>query len=123
MYRDNGVWMFHDTVLARIRKLVDLVGQPLWAAGDIARGIPDTILGKPFIINQDMAQPALNAKSIAFGDFKKYIIRMVNDIRFKRMDELFAATDEIGFSMFIRVDGHVLDAGTHPIKYSVMSAT
>ena len=75
-YRTNpGVgFMFHDSVFKAVRKLKDSEGRYLWQMGDIRTGAPDTLLGKPYFINQDMTSSiAASAKTIAFGDFKQYL--------------------------------------------------
>jgi HK97 family phage major capsid protein len=64
-----------------------------------------------------MTTPATSVKSILFGDFSKYLIRDVADIRLVRMDERYADYDQVGFTAFMRSDGDLLDAGTHPVKY------
>jgi HK97 family phage major capsid protein len=64
-----------------------------------------------------------NAKIALYGNFQKYIIRLVNSVRFVRLNERFGDTDEIGFVAFWRIDGDMLEAGQHPIKYMRVSAT
>jgi HK97 family phage major capsid protein len=130
-YRTNSRWMFHDTVLKEIKRvsLAATVGFPLWVP-DFRSGEPATILGHGYTINQDMAQFTYNAASAndsakiaLFGDFKKYIIRTVANMRLVRLNERFGDTDEIGLVAFWRIDGDLLDAGTHPVKYMRVSAT
>ena len=58
---------------------------------------------------------------ILFGDFSKYLIRDVNDIRLVRMDERYADYDQVGFTAFMRSDGDLLDAGTRPVKYGTQA--
>jgi HK97 family phage major capsid protein len=64
-----------------------------------------------------------NKKIALFGDFQKYVIRQVANMRIVRLNERFGDTDEVGFVVFSRYDGDLLDAGTHPIKYMRASAT
>jgi HK97 family phage major capsid protein len=130
-YRRNGTWMFHDNVLKEIKKvsLAATVGFPLWVP-NFASGSPGDILGHPYVINQDMfayisgAGTANDNQKIAlFGNFQKYIIRLVNNVRFVRLNERFGDTDEIGFVAFWRIDGDLLEAGQHPVKYMRASTT
>lgn len=120
-YRRNAKWMFADSTLKYFKKLRvaqysgDTLGQPLWQPG-MAVNAPDTILGYPYVINQDVAAIAASAKAIAFGDFSKYIIRDVRDITLLRLDERFADYHQVAFLAFYRGDGDLLDAGTHPVK-------
>ena len=109
-YRANAKWMFNDLTEAAIRKLVDSNGQPIWTMGNIQNESPDTILGKAYIINDDMASLGAAATPIAFGDFKKaYTIRMVKGVGLRRLTELYATSDEVGFVSFMRADGDLMD--------------
>lgn len=130
-YRQDSTWMFHDNVLAAIKKisLASTVGFPFWVPS-FADGAPSKILDHPYVINQDMfayqdgaASANDNQKVVLFGNFKKYIIRTVNNMRLVRLNERFGDTDEIGLVAFWRIDGDLLDAGTHPVKYLRSSAT
>jgi HK97 family phage major capsid protein len=130
-YRVGATWMFHDSVLKAIKKIsvASTTVYPLWLP-DFRSGEPGTILGYNYTINQDMAAyvdgstSANDNKKIAlFGNFKKYIIRTVNNMRMVRLNERFGDTDEIGLVAFWRIDGDLLEAGTHPVKYMRVSAT
>jgi HK97 family phage major capsid protein len=130
-YRIGASWMFHDSVLKEIKRvsLAATVGYPLWVPS-FRDGAPATILNYPYFINQDMASFTQgsasandNAKIALFGNFQKYVIRFAGDLRFVRLNERFGDTDEIGLVAFQRIDGDLLDAGTHPVKYMRVSAT
>lgn len=120
-YRKNGAaWMFHDTVLAEVKKIVDAsTGRPIWLPNMIG-GAPDTILGNPYTVNQSMAVAAGSGsgKSILYGQLSKYYVRDVMDIQLMRLDELYAEYGQVAFLAFSRSDGDLLDAGTHPVKYA-----
>jgi len=115
-YRKNAVWMFNDETLKILMKMKDADNKPLWAES-IRAGEPDTILGKPYIINNYMPTIGASNKSVAFGDFKTYLIRDVQGAYVMRLAERFAEKNQTAFIMFSRHDGTLLDAGTHPIKY------
>ncbi len=121
-YRANARFMMHDASLKVIKKLLDGYGRPLWLPG-VAVKEPDTILGKPYSINQSMATMAANAKSILFGDFSNYMIRRVNGAILMRLTERYADYGQVGFILWQRADGALLDAGTHPVTYYANSAT
>ncbi len=115
-YRPGAIWTMHDNTLLAIKKLKDGFGRYLWQAS-LAGGRPDTIDGDPLMINQSMAALITNsAVVIAYGDFSKYKIRDVNQIRMRRLVERYADSDQEGFVGFSRHDANLLDAGTHPIK-------
>ena len=121
-YRDGAQFMFHDTTLLAIKKLKDSQGHPLWQP-NVQVGQPDLLLGNSFIINQDMPVMAANAKSILYGQLKKYFIRDVMGVSIIRLVERYADYGQVGFLGWARADGNLLDAGTHPVKYFANSAT
>ncbi len=114
-YRANAKFMMNDNSISKIKLLLDSQGRPLWLPGLVDRA-PDTILGSPYVINQDMATMTISAKSILFGDFSKYLIRDVRDFTLLRLDERFAEFLQVAFIAFMRTDGDLLNAGTNPIK-------
>ena len=73
-YRGNASWLMNDLTLAEVRKFKDADGNYIWKAG-LVEGAPDTLLGKPVNIDDNMPDIAANSLSIAFGDFKRgYLI-------------------------------------------------
>lgn len=116
-------FMFHDTTLRNLKKLKDGNNLPIYQMS-YRDGEPDTINGYKFTINQAMASGTTNsAKIMLFGDFSKYVIRQVKEMRIVRLNERFADTDEVGFVIFFRIDGDLLNAGQNPIKYGRNDAT
>lgn len=113
-YAENASWMFHNDMLTNLMKLVDSQGRPLWQF-NARDGQPNTILGKPYTINQKMAAPATGVKSILFGDMSYFHIRMVEGIRITQ--DAIPSKDSVGFYGFKRVDSKLIDAGTNPIIY------
>ena len=119
-YRENGKWLISDTILQYVLALTDNTNQPLWVPG-INGPIGDTILGKPYVINNDLATGA-SAKAFAFGDLSKYLIREVTDIQFLQLNERYADYHQVGFLAFLRADGDLLNAGTNPVKYATLAS-
>jgi HK97 family phage major capsid protein len=122
-YREGATFMFADSTLKAIKKLVDGSSRPLWqpALNGIAGAAPDTILGYPYVINQDVAAMGVSAKSILFGNFKKYIIRDARDITVVRLVERYAELGQVAFLAFSRHDGRAINAAA--LKYYQNSAT
>ncbi len=106
-YRKKSVWVLNDSTIKSIRKLKDTNGQYLWQPS-LAAGTPDTILGRPVKTSAYMPAIAAGAKSIAFGDFSYYWIADRQGRSFKRLNELFAATGQVGFLASQRVDGRLI---------------
>ncbi len=70
VYRQNGTWLMNDTTLSIVRKMKDGEGRYLWQPG-LAAGVPDTLLGKPVEIDDNMPDIGADEYPIAFGDFKR----------------------------------------------------
>jgi HK97 family phage major capsid protein len=105
--------MMSDGVLAFVRKMTDGNGRYLYPENS-----GNTILGYPVFVNQQMSSTFTTGQKLMLaGAFKKYKIRDVNSIRFRRLEERYAEYDQTGFIAFMRSDAHLLDAATHPIKY------
>lgn len=110
-YRSGAKWMFNDAILKLIKKLLDSQNRPLWLP-DVAGNAPATILGYGYQINQDVATPAASAKTIAFGDLSKYVIRDCMSLTYYRFDDsAFAKKGQVGFLAFMRSGGNYMDVG------------
>ena len=71
-YSQNALFMFNRSTLAAIRKLKDTAGQYVFQAGMmLTAGVPNTILGYPYIEAPDMPDIAHTAKPVVFGDFNR----------------------------------------------------
>lgn len=106
-YRRKAVWLLNDSTIQIIRKLKDGNGQYLWQPSLVAN-TPDTILGRPIVSSSYMPTVAAGNKTVAFGDFSYYWIADRQGRSFKRLDELFAATGQVGFRGSERVDGKLI---------------
>ena len=108
-------FMFHDLVLAAIRKLKDGQGNYLWAAGNYQMGVPATINSRRYSINNAMSSTfTTGQKLILAGDFNKYMVRKVGA-------PLIGAIQDkdfwpgFGVAGWIRFDGELMD--TAAIKH------
>lgn len=127
-------WMFSDTFLKILKKLVDGQSRPLWqpgltasfrngAAVDMVAAKP-MILDDPYVINQDIAVPAANAYTCIYGDLQKFKVREVaGGTTVMRLVERYADYLQVGFTAFQRFDSNVIDAGTHPLGVMQQSAS
>lgn len=113
-YRRNARWMFADATLRAIRQLKDGQSRPIFVPGyetGVPGGMPDTLLGSPITINQDVAVMAASARSILFGDFSGYVIRDVMDVTmFRFTDSAFTRKGQVGFMAWMRSGGNLVDA-------------
>ena len=106
-YRKNAVWVLNDSTIKAIRKLKDNNGNYLWQPS-LTAGTPDTILGRPVFTSSFVPEIKAGNKTIAFGDFGYYWIADREGRNFKKLNELYAATDQTGFVATQRVDGKLI---------------
>lgn len=111
----NTYWLAKDQTIGALRKLVDGNGRPLWEPSP-QPGVPDMLLGKPLVADPFM--PGVGAasanKSIVFGDFSQYFVRLVGGLRFERSDDFHFDTDVVTFRAVLRGDGNLID--THALS-------
>lgn len=103
-----AVWMMADTSIAAMRKLKDTTGQYIWQPG-LQAGAPDTILGKPVLMDPNVAAIGTSAKSMVFGDMSQYFVRLAGGVRFERSDDYAFDTDLVTFRALMRADGALVD--------------
>ena len=72
-------------------------------------GSPDLLLGKPLVADPFMPAVATGAKSILFGDFSQFFVRIVGPVRFERSDDYLFGSDLVAFRALIRGDGVLVD--------------
>lgn len=109
-------FMFHDEILEAFRKLKDGEGRYLWTDGANAMA-PDTIHGKPYTINQDMASSIASGNiTMLFGQFPQFKVRQVGAVRLYRLVERYRENDQDAFLAFIEGDSNLLDAGDGVIR-------
>ena len=106
-YRNNATWILNDSTVKAIRKLKDNNGNYLWQEA-LTAGTPGTLLGRPVFTSAYMPTIAAGKKVIAFGDFNYYWIADRQGRSFKRLNELYAATGQVGFIANQRVDGKLI---------------
>ena len=106
-YRKNATFVTNDATVKMIRKLKDGNGQYLWSPS-MQAGQPDTILNRPVKTSSFVPNVEAGAKTVAFGDFGYYWIADRQGRSFQRLNELFAATGQVGFRATQRVDGKLI---------------
>lgn len=106
-YRNKAVFIMNDATVKAIRKLKDGQGQYLWQPS-LQAGTPDTILNRPLYTSAYVPAIASAAKTVAFGDFSYYWVADRQGRMFKRLNELFAVTGQVGFVATQRVDGKLI---------------
>ena len=106
-YRARAVWLMNDATVKTVRKLKDGNGQYLWQPA-LTAGTPDMILGRPVHTSVFVPEVKAGARTVAFGDLGFYWIADRQGRSFKRLNELFATSGQIGFLASQRLDGKLV---------------
>ena len=106
-YRKKAVFVVNDATVKSLRKIKNGQGDYLWQAS-LTAGTPDTLLGRPVYTSSYMPTIEAGAKTVAFGDFGYYWVADREGRSFKRLNELYAATGQVGFLASERVDGKLI---------------
>jgi len=106
-YRRNATWGMNSTTESLLRKLKDGEGQYLWEPSAQA-GAPVSLLGRPVVNPEGMADVAANAYPIVLGDFRSgYKIRDRAGLVITRLVERYAEYDQTGLLLKKRTGGQV----------------
>lgn len=102
IYRNGAAFLMNDNTLLHIRKFKDGEGNYLWRPG-LLEGAPDTLLGKPVEIDDNVADIGADAYPIYFANFKRaYLIidrlgiRVLRDPYSSKPYILFYTTKRVG---------------------------
>lgn len=109
-YGNNGRFIFNRNTLAAIRKLKDSAGQYVFQAGmSLQSGVPNTILGYPYVEASDMPDVGAGAFPIIFGDFNRaYLIVDRVALAVLRDQYTQATTGNVRYIARRRVGGQVI---------------
>jgi HK97 family phage major capsid protein len=116
-------FMFNDAILAAIKKLSIGTGdaRPLWQPS-VREGEPDRIEGYRYWINQSMDSTIdADSKIVLFGDFSKFVIRMVQELVTLRLNERYADNGLVGYIGYMRWDTECLN--TAAIKHLITASS
>ncbi len=106
-YRKRAVSYVKVAPVKAIRKLKYGNGNYIWQPS-ITAGTPDNILNRPVVTSAYVPTIEAGAKTIAFGDFGYYWVTDRQGRAFKRLNELYATTGQVGFMATQRVDGKLI---------------
>lgn len=101
----NLRWIFHRTAVRNIRKLKDGNGNYLWQPG-LAAGVPNSILDVPYEMSEYAPSTFTTGLYVGLiGDLRWYWIAESLRVEIQRLDELYAATNQVGFISRLESDG------------------
>lgn len=106
-YRRNAVFIMNDATVKALRKLKNGNGDYIWQPS-VTAATPDTILTRPVYTSGFMPTLATGNKTILFGDLGYYWVADREGRSFKRLNELYAPTGQVGFLASQRVDGKLI---------------
>ena len=106
-YRNKATWLLNDSTVKAIRKLKDGNGNYIWQPS-VKEGEPDRILNRPYRTSIYVPELAAGNRVMAFGDYSYYWIADRQGRSFKRLNELYATTGQVGFLASERVDGKLI---------------
>ena len=111
-YGRNGTFVFNRSTLSAIRKLKDTAGQYVFQAGmSLQAGVPNTILGYPYVEATDMPDVSANAYPVLFGDFRRaYMIVDRVALAVTRDPFTQATSGNVRYIARRRVGGQVIQA-------------
>lgn len=69
-YRAGAVWLMNRQVAAQVRTFKDVTGRYVWV-DSLVVGQPDSLLGYPVQISEDMPDVSAGSLSIAFGNVRR----------------------------------------------------
>lgn len=108
-YRQRATtgFMVSSGAAAALRKLTDGDGRFLY---ELRVGEPDQFMGYRVNENVHMADPAVEAKSILFGDLANYKVRLAGGIQTTSSSDYAFNTDVTTFRVLARADGDLANA-------------
>ncbi len=103
--RPGTRWVFHRDAMKMIRKLKDGNGQYIWQAG-LSSDQPDRLLEVPIIMSEYAPNTFTTGLYVGLiGDMSFYWIADCINFQIKRLVELYAETNQIGFIVRKESDG------------------
>lgn len=104
-YRNNSRWLFHRDGVEQIAKLKDGNGQYLWRES-VRAGEPDRLLGLPIMESEYSPNTFTSGLYVGMlANFQHYWIVDALSFTLQRLDELYAATNQVGFIGRMESDG------------------
>ena len=106
-YRRNSIFIMNDSTVKALRKLKNGNGDYIWQPS-VTANTPDTLLNRPVHTSTFMPEIGSGNKAILFGDLNYYWVADREGRSFKRLNELYAPTGQVGFLASQRVDGKLI---------------
>lgn len=106
-YRKKAVWLCNEDLVYKLRTIVDTNKHYIWS-DSLTADEPSTLLGAPVYTSAYMPSVAKGEDVLVYGDFSYYWIADRQTRTFRRLNELYAMNDQVGFLTTQRVDGKLV---------------
>ena len=104
----RAAWAMASSTRAALMKICDKNGRPILIES-VRDGEPDRLLGRPVIICDNIPEIDAGKTPLLYGDFSKYILRIVQGISILVYNEEKYAKDHcIGIQAFVSADGKLV---------------
>jgi HK97 family phage major capsid protein len=116
-YRANGTFLMNDLTLSVIRKLKDGEGRYIFVPG-LQAGAPDSLLGKPVAVDDNVDDIGAGKYPIFFADFQKaYLI--IDRLGIRLLRDPYSSKGKVFFYCVKRVGGGLISyEGIKALKIS-----
>ena len=119
-YRSKAAFLCNEELLLHLMMLKDGNNNYVWKPA-LEIGKPDTLLGRPIYTSGYMPGVSAGQKVMTFGDYSYYWIADRSSRTFRRLNELYAELDQVGFLTTQRVDGKLILP--EAVKYLKLAGT
>ena len=103
-YRKDAIWMFSRLAVNNVSLLKDSYGRYLWNQSQQA-GQPDLLLGIPVLESEYVPNTFTTGQYVGLlGNLKYYWIADALDMEMQQLNELYAASNQVGFIMCKETD-------------------
>jgi len=118
----NPCWLTSDANLAKLRRITDTTGRPLWEPS-LQVGAPDTLMGARVVTDPNVAAfgTASGTKGIAWGSFERYYALRSAGLRIETSRDYKFANDLVATRIIHRLDGKVIGANAVKVLVSATS--
>ncbi len=104
-HRRAARWIFHRDALEKLAKIKDKDGRYIWS-GSVREGEPDRLLGLPFFESEFAPRKFVSGETVGIlGDFRHYWVADDMRLQVKRLEELYAETNQVGLILRAATDG------------------
>jgi HK97 family phage major capsid protein len=104
-YLENACWVMHKDLQKALTKIKNALGEYIWRPS-VREGEPDRLLDLPLKRSAHAPNTLTSTNYVAvLGDFRYYHIADSLEMTIQRLEEVFYATNQVGFVMRKETDG------------------